>query len=106
MKRVRSGLRRGIQQAAGVAEFRRVGALLNLEFLKRVNRSVDESAALMVIGDIDAVHEEGSLAAAHPADRRARTEVGADAQEVASARQQRRAGSEPGQLVVAAPVER
>src|SRR5262245_30866551 len=106
MNCVRTRLRRTVQQSAGMAEFRRVSALLYLEFLKGVNRCLDERAALVVIGNIDPIHQEGGLPATHPADRRARAEVGADAQEVTSTRQQRRAGSEPGQLVVAAPVER
>src|SRR5262245_11216122 len=46
MNCVRTRLRRTVQQSAGMAEFRRVSALLYLEFLKGVNRCLDERAAL------------------------------------------------------------
>ena len=90
----------------GLAELGRVGALLHLELLQRVDRGLNQRSALVVIGHVDAIEHEGRLAAAHAADGGAGDVVGANAQQVAAARQQHRAGREPRQLVEAAAVER
>ena len=95
-----------VQRAAGLRELGGVGALLDLEFLQRVDRRLDQRSALVVVGDVGAVQHERGLVAADAADGGARDVVGADAQQVAAAGQQHRAGREAGQLVEAAAVQR
>src|SRR5947207_8990734 len=95
-----------IQHAAGVAEFGAVFALLNLEFLEGVDGGLDQSSALMMIGDVCAIEEEGELAAFHSADSGAGFVIGANSQQVAGAGKQCGAGGESCQLIKAAAVQR
>ncbi len=106
MQPVRPGLGRGVQRTAGLAELGRVRALLHLEFLEGVDRRLDERPALVMVGDVDAIEHEGGLAAAHAADGGTRNVVRANAQQVATARQQYRAGREARELVEATAVQR
>ena len=103
---VGAGLGGGVERAARLAELGGVGALLHLELLERVDRRLDQRAALVMVGDVGAIEHERGLAAADAADRGARDVVGADAEQVAAARQQDRARRQARQLVEAAPVQR
>ena len=42
-------------------ELRRVGVLLHAELLQRVDRGLDPGAALVLLGDVDAVEQEARL---------------------------------------------
>src|SRR3982074_3655387 len=88
MKLACPGFGGDIQHAAGVTEFGAVFALKHLKFLERVDGSLDQCTALVVVGNIGSVEKEGELVSLDSANCRARFVIGANSQQVARARQQ------------------
>ena len=105
VKVVAAGLGGPIHHAAGIPKLGAVFALLDLKFLQRVDGCLNQRAALMMIGGIDAIEIEGRLGAANAADRSARFVVGADAEQIPGARQQRGAGRQSRKFVETASVQ-
>src|SRR5260370_1095023 len=65
----RAGLGGSIQHSPSVAELGAVFTLLNLEFLERVYRSLNQRSSLMVVRRVDAIEIERGLISPNAADR-------------------------------------
>ena len=103
---VRSRLRDGVERAAGAMALGGIGVLLDAEFLQRIDRRLDPGAALMLLGDVDAVEQEARLLPADAADDVAVHDFRPHRLHVARRRQERRARCQLRELVKAAAVER
>src|SRR5579884_668115 len=87
MKAICSRFRAHVQNSSCGAKFSRIGILHHTEFLKVINRGLNQRTALMMIRNIYPIQQEGGLDTANTANCGSREPVGADAKQIAAARE-------------------
>ena len=85
MQRIATRLGSCVQDSARAAVLGGIAVLLDFEFLHRINGSLDIGAALVLLGDVEAVQQVGNHTAANAADRGSIDVFRANAQHVAGA---------------------
>ena len=86
VQRIATRLGSCVQDSARAAVLGGIAVLLDFEFLHRINGSLDIGAALVLLGDVEAVQKVGNHTAANAADRGSIDVFRANAQHVAGAR--------------------